>query len=36
LAAGALGVRYAVFFVAVFAARIIRIGAVAWLGLNLA
>ena len=36
LAAGALGVRYGVFFIAVFAARIIRLGVVAWLGINLA
>jgi membrane protein YqaA with SNARE-associated domain len=36
LAAGALGVRYAVFFIAVFFARIIRLAAVAWLGFRLA
>jgi membrane protein YqaA with SNARE-associated domain len=36
LAAGALGVRYAVFFVTVFAARIIRLAAVAWLGMHIA
>ena len=36
LAAGALGVRYGVFFVAVFLARIIRLSAVAWLGLRIA
>lgn len=35
LAAGALGVRYAVFFATVFVARIIRLGAVAWLGIHL-
>ena len=36
LAAGALGVRYAVFFSAVFVARCIRLAAVAWLGFRLA
>jgi membrane protein YqaA with SNARE-associated domain len=36
LAAGALGVRYAVFFLTVFVARIIRLGAVAWLGIHIA
>ena len=36
LAAGALGVRYLVFFVAVFVARILRLAAVAWLGLRFA
>ena len=32
LAAGAVGVRYRVFFVAVFAARLIRLAVIVWLG----
>ena len=32
LAAGALGVRYRVFFIAVFAARLIRLAVIVWLG----
>jgi membrane protein YqaA with SNARE-associated domain len=34
LAAGALGVRYAVFFAAVFCARIVRLGVLAWIAIN--
>jgi membrane protein YqaA with SNARE-associated domain len=35
LAAGAIGMRYRVFFVAVFAARILRIALIVWLGVML-
>ena len=35
LAAGAIGMRYRVFFVAVFAARILRLALIVWLGLIL-
>lgn len=32
IAAGAIGMRYRVFFVAVFAARLVRLGVIVWLG----
>ena len=35
IAAGALGVRYRVFFIAVFAGRLVRLAAIVWLGMRL-
>jgi membrane protein DedA with SNARE-associated domain len=35
LAAGAMGMRYRVFFIAVFAARIVRFALIIWLGVML-